>query len=132
MSSSSQTAPLAAQLLRDGRAAGSWVLDGSRSEVRLSKSMWGLAPVKGVFRHVSGGGTVSTSGNVTGTITLAAASIDTGHEKRDEHLRSADFFDTDSYPDIIFTADRVVRPGTGSRWPAGSGSAAGPGRRPST
>jgi polyisoprenoid-binding protein YceI len=106
--------PSAAQVLRDGKAAGSWVLDGSRTEIRLkSKSMWGLVPVKGVFRQVSGDGTVSGSGDVTGTITVAAQSIDTGHDKRDEHLRSADFFDVDTYPVITFTADEVTASGNG-------------------
>ena len=55
--------------------------------------MWGLVPVKGVFREVTGSGTVSAAGDVTGTVTVAAASIDTKMKKRDEHLRSADFFD---------------------------------------
>jgi polyisoprenoid-binding protein YceI len=106
--------PSAAQVLRDGKAAGSWVLDGSRTEIQLkSKSMWGLVPVKGVFRQVSGDGTVSGSGDVTGTITVAAQSIDTGHDKRDEHLRSADFFDVDTYPVITFTADEVTASGNG-------------------
>lgn len=114
MSPSSQMTPSAAQVLRDGKAAGSWVLDGSRSEIRLkSKSMWGLAPVKGVFRQVSGDGTVSPSGDVTGTITVAARSIDTGHNGRDNHLRSADFFDADSYPAITFTVDKVTVSGNG-------------------
>jgi polyisoprenoid-binding protein YceI len=96
------------------RPPGSWVLDGSRTEIRLtSKSMWGLAPVKGVFRQFSGDGTVSPSGDATGTITVAARSIDTGHNGRDNHLRSADFFDADSYPTITFTVDKVTAAGNG-------------------
>ena len=40
-------------LIQDGNLAGSWTLDTARSEVRLkSRSMWGLAPVNGVFREV--------------------------------------------------------------------------------
>lgn len=114
MSHSSQMTPSAAQVLRDGKAAGSWVLDGSRTQIRLkSKSLWGLAPVKGVFGQVSGNGTVSQSGDVTGTITVAARSIDTKHDKRDDHLRSADFFDVETYPVITFTVDNVTVPGTG-------------------
>jgi polyisoprenoid-binding protein YceI len=38
---------------------------------------------------------------------VAAASVDTGNSKRDTHLRSADFFDSDNHPDITFTADRI-------------------------
>ena len=34
--------------------------------------MWGLVPVKGVFREVTGSGTVSAAGDVAGTVTVAA------------------------------------------------------------
>jgi len=100
-------------LIQDGNLAGSWTLDTARSEVRLkSRSMWGLAPVNGVFREVTGNGTVSAAGDVTGTITVAARSVDTKNKKRDEHLRSADFFDVANHPDITFTVDGI-RPGHG-------------------
>jgi len=57
---------------------------------------------------ISGGsGTVSPDGKATGTILVAAASIDTQNTKRDTHLRSADFFDSDNHPDITFTADDI-------------------------
>src|SRR6266436_5740727 len=96
-------------LIQDGNLAGSWTLDTARSEVRLkSRSMWGLAPVKGVFREVTGNGTVSAAGEVTGTITVAARSVDTKNKKRDEHLRSADFFDVARTPDITFAAEQVT------------------------
>ena len=52
---SEQSTPAALpELLRDGALAGSWTLDGARSEIGLkSKSMWGVVPVKGVFREVA-------------------------------------------------------------------------------
>jgi polyisoprenoid-binding protein YceI len=75
--------------------------------------MWGLAPVNGVFREVSGHGTVSADGGVSGTVTVAAASIDTRNPRRDKHLRSADFFDCGSNPDITFTADGIRPSGQG-------------------
>ena len=103
-------------LLRDGQLAGSWTLDPSRSQVRLrSKSMWGLVSVKGVFTGVSGTGTVSPSGAVSGTIAVAAASIDTKNKKRDEHLRSADFFDADNHPSITVSVDGISLSGTGAQ-----------------
>ena len=102
------TAPKVDALLRDGQFAGSWTLDPSRSQVRLrSKSMWGLVPVKGVFTGVSGTGTVSPSGAVSGTITVAAGSVDTKNKQRDEHLRSADFFDADNHPSITVSVDGI-------------------------
>jgi polyisoprenoid-binding protein YceI len=102
-------------LLRDGRLAGDWTLDPPRSEIRLrSKSVWGLVTVKGVFSQVSGTGTVSPAGEVSGTITVAAGSIDTKNKKRDEHLRSADFFDAADHPSITFGVDGVRLSGEGA------------------
>lgn len=96
-------------LLADGKLAGSWALDGARSSVRLrSKSMWGLAKVNGVFAQVSGAAVISAAGQASGTITVGAASIDTRLKKRDDHLRSADFFDAAKYPDITFSAASVA------------------------
>jgi polyisoprenoid-binding protein YceI len=105
--STEATAP-ALQALRDGKLAGSWTLDAARSEIGLrTKSMWGLVKVIGVFREVSGEGTVTAAGDVTGTVTVAAASIDTKNGKRDTHLRSADFFEVDKHPDITVAIQSV-------------------------
>ncbi len=102
-------------LLKDAALTGNWTLDASRSTVGLrSKSMWGLVPVKGVFRQVSGQGTVSPAGDVSGTMTVSAASIDTKNKKRDTHLRSADFFESDTYPDITFTVSQAKPSGQGA------------------
>lgn len=76
--------PALLALLKEGTLAGDWVLDPRRSSVRLkSRSVWGLVPVNGVFREVSGSGTVSRNGSANGTLTVAAASIDTGNTQRD-------------------------------------------------
>jgi len=80
---------------------------------RFGREVINLTRVKGVFREVSGQGTVSPSGEVSGTITVAAASIDTKNNKRDTHLRSDDFFDTDNTPRIIFSVDRLTPSGDG-------------------
>jgi polyisoprenoid-binding protein YceI len=95
-------------LLRDGGLAGSWTLDAARSAVRLkTRHTWGLRPLTGVFREVRGSGTVTAAGDVTGMLAVTAGSIDTRNRKRDEHLRSADFFDITSHPDFAFTVDDI-------------------------
>jgi len=102
------TAPAVQALLADASLAGDWALDGAKSTIGLrSRSVWGLVPVKGVFGQVTGHGTVSPTGEVSGTITVAAASIETKNAKRDTHLRSGDFFETDTFPHIIFSIDRL-------------------------
>jgi polyisoprenoid-binding protein YceI len=112
--SKQMTTPAVQELLRDGKLAGSWALDGARSEIGLkSKSMWGMVPVKGAFREVTGSGTISAAGDVAGTVTVAAGSVDTKNKKRDEHLRSADFFDAANTPDITFAATQVTPSGEG-------------------
>jgi len=96
-------------LLQDGKLAGSWTLDPARSEVRLStRHTFGLLPLHGVFRKVSGNGTVTVAGDASGVITVGAGSIDTRNSTRDNHLRSADFFDVANHPDFTFAADGVT------------------------
>jgi polyisoprenoid-binding protein YceI len=113
-SSGQMTAPALQALLKDGALAGKWTLDPRTSSIRLkSRAMGGLARVNGVFREVSGNGTVFPDGEVSGTLTVAAASIDTKNTRRDTHLRSADFFDSGNYPDITFTAAAIRPSGQG-------------------
>jgi len=113
MNGPSMTAPALLDLLKGGTLTGEWVLDSHNSSVRLKSKSMGLIRVNGVFREVSGSGTVAPDGKATGTFQVAAASIDTRHAKRDTHLRSADFFDSDNHPDITFTADDIRPSGDG-------------------
>jgi polyisoprenoid-binding protein YceI len=102
------TTPPVHALLADGALAGQWVLDPGQSRVQLKSGvLGGLIRVNGVFRDVSGNGTVSPAGQVSGTLTVAAASVDTKKAKRDAHLCSADFFDTANHPDITATVHGI-------------------------
>jgi polyisoprenoid-binding protein YceI len=111
--SAQMTAPALQALLKAGALAGKWDLDPRTSSIRLKTKIMALIPVNGVFREVSGNGTVSADGEVSGTVRVAAASIDTRNTRRDTHLRSADFFDSGNYPDITFTADSIRVSGQG-------------------
>jgi polyisoprenoid-binding protein YceI len=109
-SSRQTTAPALQAVLADGALTGEWILDPRRSSVQLkSRSMGGLVRVTGAFRETYGDGIVSRDGEVSGTLSVATASIDTKNPRRDAHLRSADFFDSGTYPDITFTA-KAIRP----------------------
>src|SRR5262245_22249976 len=44
---------------------------------------------------------------------IKATSIDTGIENRDKHLRTADFFDVEKYPEITFKSSSVIKKGKG-------------------
>ncbi|MEU0810980.1 YceI family protein [Streptomyces sp. NPDC005970] len=88
---------------------GSWILDPARTRVRIQhKTMWGMVTVKGGFTNVDGEAETLPDGSASGTLTIDAASVDTGHAKRDAHLRSADFFDTDRHSTLVFTAHRAA------------------------
>lgn len=88
-------------LLRDPETTGAWNLVADRSVVGFKiKNMWGLVPVKGEFREISGHGELSSGGTVTGHLEIEVASLHTGIGARDKHLLSADFFDAERFPQI--------------------------------
>ena len=101
-------------LLNDPDTAGVWSLDSDRSTVNFKiRNFWGLINVKGRFTDVSGDGQVTGKGAIFGRLDIQVASLRTGIGKRDEHLRSADFFDADRYPDISVVVT-AVEPATGN------------------
>ena len=101
-------ADLRADLAR-GAFNGSWTLVPSESSVLLkAKAMWGIVPVKGIFSELAGSAAVAADGGVTGRLEVKSASINTKMKKRDEHLRSEDFFACDRFSDIAFEIDKVT------------------------
>jgi polyisoprenoid-binding protein YceI len=112
--------PALQALVQDGTLTGSWILDPARSQVQLeSRHTWGLRPLHGVFGQVTGNGTVTAAGQVTGTLTVAAGSIDTKNTMRDKDLRSAKLFDIANHPDITYTVDGM-QPASGGVQVTGS------------
>ncbi len=108
MSSTGSEPPTSPESIRvplPGDATGTWSLDPTATTVQLhTKALWGLAKVTGTLKVVEGSGTVGADGQVAGRLVLDAGSIDTRNHRRDEHLRSADFFEVDQYPSITYTA----------------------------
>lgn len=89
-------------------AAGHWRLAPDRSTVSCrTKTLWGLATVTTTFTEFTGEGLVADG--VAGRMDIRAGSLQTGIRKRDEHLRSADFFDVENHPDIVIEV-RSVEP----------------------
>ena len=99
-------------LLGDPTMAGVWNLVPGRSSVRFkNKTMWGLFPVNGEFTDVSGDGHITANGGVFGRLDIRAASLRTGIGKRDEHLRSPDFFEVEKFPEITVMVTGIAPTG---------------------
>lgn len=79
-------------------------LDPSRSSAEFHvRTFWGLMTVKGRFQRLEG--TYDSTATPAAQLTIDAASLDTKNKKRDQHLRSADFFDVERHPEIRFWAE---------------------------
>ena len=91
-----------------GYKAGTWVLDPAHSEVTFSVRHMMISKVRGEFGLKSA--TIEAPANpleAKVTASVDAASISTGDQNRDNHLRSADFFDVETYPTIDFVSTGV-------------------------
>ncbi|MGA9676598.1 MAG: YceI family protein [Mycobacterium sp.] len=101
-------------LLLDPDMAGVWNLAADRSAITFKiRNMWGLLRVKGRFTEFSGDGQLTGNGAVYGRLDIRAASLRTGIGRRDQHLRSADFFDVEHYPEISVVVT-ALQPTTGN------------------
>ncbi len=86
-----------------------WILDAAASSFAFRvKHFWGLMTVQGHFTQVDGQATVDGAGEVTVSVRIDAASLDTKQRQRDTHLRSADFFHVAQHPTVSFVSRRVT------------------------
>ena len=93
-----------------------WTLDPSHSEVGFSVRHMMISTVRGNFQNFSGTAEFDPESIETGSIQVEidVSSIDTRDENRDGHLKSADFFDVESYPTITFRSTSVEARGNGA------------------
>jgi polyisoprenoid-binding protein YceI len=104
MSTATQTLP--------GYVTGTWTIDPVHSEVGFSVRHMMVSKVRGKFTTFSGDvvtGDSPLDSSVTATIDLS--SIDTGNPDRDNHIRSADFFDVDKHKTMTFKSTGVRQDG---------------------
>jgi len=91
-----------------GLTAGTYTIDASHSEAGFTARHAMVSKVRGRFGAVAG--TLVFADDAASSraeTTIDVASIDTSDEGRDAHLRSADFFDVESYPTITFRSTGV-------------------------
>lgn len=90
-------------------AQSTWTIDSAHSAAQFHVKHLMISNVRGEFSKMSG--TVTFDGKNYSTIKAEAviqtASINTREPKRDDHLRSADFFDAAAHPTIVFKSTRV-------------------------
>jgi polyisoprenoid-binding protein YceI len=87
----------------------SYQLDPAASTVTFShKTFWGLATVRGGFSDLSGAAEIQADGSAHGRLEIGSASLNTKNRKRDEHLRSADFFHAAAHPKITVNVTQAA------------------------
>ncbi|MGE6717595.1 YceI family protein [Peribacillus frigoritolerans] len=88
-----------------------WIVDPTHSAIEFSVKHMMIAKVKGSFNKFEASILANPSDLTTAEIdfTVDVASIDTRNADRDNHLRSADFFDVEKNPTLTFKSTKIVK-----------------------
>jgi polyisoprenoid-binding protein YceI len=86
---------------------GVWTVEPKHSKVGFAVKHLGISTVRGEFKTFEGKVEVAEDGSVSASGTVDTASVDTAEADRDTHLRSADFFDVEKYPQITFQSTAI-------------------------
>ncbi|MEC0296959.1 YceI family protein [Peribacillus frigoritolerans] len=88
-----------------------WIVDPTHSAIEFSVKHMMIAKVKGSFNKFEASILANPSDLTTAKIdfTVDVASIDTRNADRDNHLRSADFFDVEKNPTLTFKSTKIVK-----------------------
>src|SRR5689334_14106720 len=94
-------------------AVTTWNIDPAHTDVLFSAKHMMVTTVRGKFHEVTGTITLDEDDPTTasGSFTVNVASLNTGVEPRDAHLRSADFFAADEFPTSTFVSTGVRHKG---------------------
>jgi polyisoprenoid-binding protein YceI len=94
-------------------ATTTWNIDPAHSAAEFKVKHMMISNVKGSFSGLSGVLKEHTTDSTLSSIeaSIPVATLTTGDEKRDGHLKSADFFDAEKYPTLNFKSSKVVRKG---------------------
>jgi len=94
-------------------AVGAWQIDPGHSEVSFVGRHFGLTKVRGRFTGVDGAVVVADDPTDSSLqVTIDMRSVSSGDLSRDEHLRSADFFDVDNHPTADYRSTAIHLDGT--------------------
>lgn len=93
--------------------AETWEIDPAHTSAHFAVRHLMVSTVRGDFGKVSGTATIDEQDLTKSSVeaTIDAASINTRNEKRDAHLRNADFLDVEKYPTITFKSKKVEKVG---------------------
>jgi polyisoprenoid-binding protein YceI len=84
---------------------GAWAIEPTHSEVGFTVRHLGMSKVRGRFNRFSGEVVVAEDlGGAQVTARIDLSSVDTNNADRDTHLRSGDFFDAESRPEMLFAS----------------------------
>ncbi|MGO1354579.1 MAG: YceI family protein [Brachybacterium tyrofermentans] len=87
---------------------GTWTLDASHTSASFTVRHAGISKARGQFTDVDGVLEVGEGGqNLSFRTSLKTASVNTSNADRDNHLRSGDFFDAETFPEITFVSTEV-------------------------
>jgi polyisoprenoid-binding protein YceI len=90
-----------------------WSLDTTHSAAEFAVKHLMISTVKGRFNTFTGTGETNADGTIkSAELSIDAASINTNVEARDNHLKSADFFDVEKFPKIDFKSTKIEQKGT--------------------
>ena len=94
-------------------AQSTWKVDPNHSKITFMVTHSGISDILGVFQEfdVSINAAQPDFSDAAFNLTIRTASIDTDVENRDNHLRSADFFDVETYPELTFQSTAITAEG---------------------